>query len=147
MLLGLWLSYAIKNQLMAPGTKYPQMSFLPFDGSLWHKGTYNRSFPCTVADYHAIPTCLEVCCYGIARFHQSEHSVSKIWTHESAPLCLVVPTGQEAGDGLEAVSVSEAGQCLRAALGDHAHQVRGSGASWDTENTKHRVIITLFTVN
>ena len=36
---------------------------------------------------------------------------------------LVVPAGHEAGDGLEAVSVCQAGESLPPTLGDHADQV------------------------
>ena len=46
---------------------------------------------------------------------------------------LVVPAGQQAADSLEAVSVSEAGKRLRAALGHHAHQVWGGRARGGAE--------------
>merc|ERR1719189_1088759 len=39
-------SYAIKNQLGHWG-----VFCLPLAGSLWHKGAYNRTFPCMEANY------------------------------------------------------------------------------------------------
>ena len=43
---------------------------------------------------------------------------------------LVVTTGQEAGDGLETVSVSQTGQGLPPTLGHHTEQVRVGSALW-----------------
>ena len=40
---------------------------------------------------------------------------------------LVVPAGHEAGDGLEAVSVCQAGESLQPTLGHHAGQVWALG--------------------
>ena len=54
---------------------------------------------------------------------------------------LVVTTGEQAGDRLEAVSVCETGQGLLAALGHHAHQVRGGRACRGSETQKLYVII------
>ena len=54
--------------------------------SLWHKGTYNRFFPCMEATYHAIITHFtftDLCCYGrdlgasMVKFHQSEQGISR----------------------------------------------------------------------
>ena len=53
---------------------------------------------------------------------------------------LVVTTGGQAGDRLEAVSVCETGQGFLAALGHHAHQVRGGRACWGSETQKLYVI-------
>ena len=51
-------SYAIKNQLGHPkpllgNEKYPHWGVfcLLLAGSLWHKGAYNRTFPCMEANY------------------------------------------------------------------------------------------------
>ena len=57
---------------------------------------------------------------------------------------LVVTTGGQAGDRLEAVPVGEAGQGLLAALGHHAHQVRGGRACRGSETQKLYVIICSF---
>ena len=82
--------------------------FLAFRWFLWHKGADKRSFPCMEATYHAIAittqrkaqnVCLEVCCYGIdfgtsiVRLNQSEESIWRFWTNESAGHCLVDITG------------------------------------------------------
>ena len=49
---------------------------------------------------------------------------------------LVVTTGQEAGDGLETVSVSQTGQGLPPALAQHARQVWGGRACRGSDNRK-----------
>ena len=49
---------------------------------------------------------------------------------------LVVPAGHEAGDGLEAVSVCQAGESLPSTLGHHADQVRALGPLWRTGTTQ-----------
>ena len=45
------LSYAIKNQLGYPKPPTRGISCLPYTGSLWHKGAYNRIFPLLEANY------------------------------------------------------------------------------------------------
>ena len=48
---------------------------------------------------------------------------------------LVVTTGDQAGQSLETVSVSQTGQALTAALSHHAHQVRGRRTLRGSANT------------